>query len=294
MRYFYGIVAATGIFLLVVLGVTSKGDIASLWRYLNDSGAYPGSSFVTLNKVFTGDTGALDIVTDERSQDYRREFPNFDDDIAGILVNDTSADETAAYRAFLDDMEKLKSEAPSLGATETARRAMLAIREKFVAKQGSPRKVTDGAIGGKKARPEGFVYYLVNAETACGTVSEATVAIFRQLGFKARQIIVSHQLSPMIASHVVAEYFDPDLSKWIMLDPMVGFIGTDADRPVSVFQAINSPAVSEFLNAAHGGPVPFYGDNSVAWYDRWGPVRQKVYYTRLEKNRDVVESQIKD
>lgn len=133
-------------------------------------------------------------------------------------------------------------------------------------------------LGRIKTPGEDYVYGLVNATTACGTVGEATATLFRGLGYKSMLVIVSNVPPPLQANHILAEIFLAEAKQWVMIDSMINYVGTE-----SVFQLLNKPQKAAEISARHAYDETIYDARSVVWLDRRGLLRNIYYYTPLEK-----------
>ncbi len=261
--------------------VLSKGQVIGFAKHFVADGAYPGSS-VSKSRELVGDDELLRrIVREEKYQDYRRRHPDFSIPVEEQITAPHSPADIASYQGFLGRFQSIIREHRN-GRTDNKARAIIAlVYEAYSRNKQSDREIDEGVLGGIKSGPEDYLFYLVNARTECGTVSEATVALMRDAGFKTRLVLLSQRPDPIEANHVFAEYFSEQQKRWVIVDPLVGFVGRD-----SAFELLNDRELSRMLNTRHKDDV--YTSNSVIWFDRRGLFRKIFYYTPSEEARRTV------
>ncbi len=277
------LVSITVVFLLAVTGIiVAKGNLVGLIQYFG-GGAYVGNA-IYKDRLVINDTALLEKVTSSPDyQDFRRRHPDFDQPFKNQLRSTTTPQELERYKLFLSQFQAIKRDKSTNGELETVQRISQLVYRFFKKNSRNGRQIENSVLGKNRSYPEDYVYQLVNAQTACGTVGEATVALMRDSGFDARLVIISAKPNPLIASHITTEVYLPEARKWVMVDPMIDFVGSK-----SVFEILADAKIGAYITNKHGIPS-LVDQDSVAWFDRRGPMRKVIYYTPSQKARIAVK-----
>ena len=122
----------------------------------------------------------------------------------------------------------------------------------------------------KDRNPENLVFFFANYQSACGTISETSVALLRALGFRTRLMFMSLTKGKLIANHVFLEYFSPSSGKWVMFDAMENFIPTSNGVPMSAFEFFSVPGKSDQFRK--GQTYGYHVPGSEIGFTKMGPV----------------------
>ena len=284
---FNGSLIVVPVVVLAAVLVLTKGDLPGLIDHIRHGEAYVGNSLSKDRIVIDGGPLLGQLISSPDFQDFRRRRPDFDAPLSRQLKSKTTPEEEDRYGAFLARFAAIKRDRSAVGDWQSIRRITRLVHEVY-AENAVHGRVFDGAhLGQSKSHPEDYVYQLVNAKTACGTVGEATVALMRDAGYLARLVIVSERPDPVEANHVLSEVYAPDQRQWIMIDPMIDHTGVK-----SVFELFSDEALSSELSARHRTPE-LYDDDSIAWIDRRGFFRKILYYAPNEDVRSVARKSIR-
>lgn len=276
---------AAVVVLVVASAVLTKGKYGEFLGYLTGQESYTGNS-LSKNRILVKDETLLQsIIREENFQDYRRRLPKFDIDPEKFLRSKTRPEELQAYKAFLGKVAKIKKEDNGRTSYQSAEKITSLVHGYFKRNLTRGRDIEGNVLGRNKSHPEDYVYQLVNAKTACGTVGEAVVAVMRELGFSARLVIASIRPHPIQANHVLAEVFVPEKNQWIMIDPMIDYTGTR-----SVFELVQNPKNAKETSVRHSYNSIIYSSNTVLWFDRRGLNRKIFYFTSKKENFPIVQA----
>ena len=231
--------------------------------------------------------GALlkQLLNDPEFEDFRRQHPDFQRPTASQITAPHNSEELAKYESFIQQFKAIAARDQRLRTDDKARDIVALVHHLHKRNLGSSRKIDEGILGKDRSLPEDYVFYLVNAETACGTVGEASVALFRTAGYKVRLVLLAHRPNKIQADHVLAEYYSEQSGKWTMIDPLINYHGQQ-----SVPTVLADADTSKILNGRHG--IPQYGDGTTAVIDRRGPHRKLFYFTPSDEGRRIIESQL--
>jgi hypothetical protein len=283
-RWALGLAGLAVLILAAVPGV--RTSLQGYYAYFAESGPYLGSRIAKVPVVVQDETLFQTLAGDARYQDYRRRNPDFSQPLEAQITAPHSAAEVTAYERFLAahkaDIKALAQPGKPLPDV-LARKIIRRVHEAYAANQENPRQIDDGYLGTRNSRPEDFVFFLVNALTFCGTVGEATVALLRDAGFRARLAILSDSDRKLEVNHVFAEYYSDEKQHWVMVDPMVDFIPEIGGKYLSAFEFLRTPEAVAAANKAWNEQN--YTSQSVMWFDRWGPIRYQYYYAADEAAR---------
>ncbi len=256
----------------------TKGRPLAFVDHVFYGGAYLGNSITKESVVVDGEALLAILLRDSAFEDFRRVHPDFSRPVTEQIDVPGSEDELKRYAGLLDEFRIIVSNDGGKRSDATASRIVSLVSRYHEARLGGNRKIDDGALGGDRERPENFVFYLANAETACGAVAESSIALFRAAGYRSRLVILAHKSRRIQADHVLAEYFSEEQGRWRMIDPTVNFIGA-----MSVLDVLKDEETANLLNERHG--VPHYKPTTTAVIDRRGLNRTRFFYTPDENSR---------
>jgi hypothetical protein len=255
------IYAVPALLLFGGLLILSKGRVFSFYNYLVYSAPYEGNTAITKSVLISTESGKSVFISNPDFQDFSRRSPDFDKPLKDQINAPHTAAELQRYGWLVG---RVRDKSPG----EVVRQVYAV----HLALRHSGRKIDPGVIGGNRSAPEDYIFYVANAETACGTVSEAVIAILKAQGYKTRLVILAHDPAHLVANHVLLEYFDTAKKRWVMLDPTVGYVGTD-----SVLNALSNNDLSNRLNKSHG--IAHYKRRSTILIDQRGGLRNRFYYS---------------
>lgn len=281
-RWVLGVVAA------VVLGLSAfprvRDNLVGYYDYFFHDGPYVGSRLAKIPVLVKDDDFFRTLAEDAGYEDYRRSPPHFNRPLEQQVTAPHTPAEVEAYGAFLasyqDDIASTNGKRTDALAFKIVER----VHKAYVQNTTNSRLIEDGYLGSRNSRAEEYVFFLVNAQTFCGTVGESAVALLRNAGFKARMVILSDQAERLEVNHVFAEFFSEESRHWIMIDPMVGFVPSLNGRYLSAFEFLRTPEAVLAANLAW--EEINYRTGAVMWFDRWGPIRYQYYYTADKAARE--------
>lgn len=271
--------------LVAASAVLTKGRYGEFLGYLAGQESYTGNSLSKDRILVKDETLLHSIIHEENFQDYRRRLPKFDIDPEKILRSKTRPEELQAYKAFLAKVAKIKKEDNERKSYQSAKKITSLVHEYYKRNLTSGRDIEANVLGKSKSHPEDYVYQLVNAKTACGTVGESVVAVMRELGFSARLVIASIRPHPIQVNHVLAEVFVPEKNQWIMIDPMIDYTGTR-----SVFELVQNSIGAKETSFRHIYGFSIYSPNTVLSFDKRGFNRKIFYFTSKKENFPIVQA----
>jgi hypothetical protein len=287
MRKRHVVLSVLFLLAIVVPMILIKGNVADFVGYLQGRQSYLGSSLLKQRQIIKSDTLLQSIVRSENFEDFRRKHPDFISTPETVLNSQTTPQGLADYKGFLSRLSSIKEEDGARYSYQSVVKLTHLVQQYYKKNLVAGQLIEGGVLGRIRSHPEDYVYQLVNAKTACGTVGEATVALLRELGYKARLIIVSAKPNPLTANHILAETYVPELGQWIMVDPMIDYAGKE-----SIFELIGNSEKALEISNRHGYENNIYSTRSVAWFDRRTPLRKIYYFTADQENHAAVASEL--
>ncbi|MBK18252.1 MAG: hypothetical protein CMM52_05380 [Rhodospirillaceae bacterium] len=245
--------------------------------------AYLGNSLVSDRVVIEDQNEIKNLLENPDYEDYRRKHPNFEKALTDQITAPHTQKELKTYGEFIESFHKIAKRYNG-ELTDHKARDIVSLVYKFHKRNfHSKRKIDSGIVGRDKSLPEDYVFYVANAYTACGTASEATIALLRSAGFRARLVVLAHRPDRIQADHVLAEYFSHELKRWVMVDPIVNYLGQQ-----SVLNILSDTKVSESLNQRHTDL--HYKPKTTAIIDRRGLHRKIFYYSPSSVSRQTTRN----
>lgn len=269
--------------------IVIKGDLVNYVAFMQGKQAYLGSSLVKKRTLIKTPSLYNSIIYSDSYEDNRRRHPRFKLAPESVLNSKTTPEELSSYKEFLLRLNDIKANDNAQLNYKSVVKVTNLVHDAYQKNLSSERPIEVDVLGRSKSHPEDYVYQLVNAKTACGTVGEATVALLRELGFKTRLIILSNKPQPLEANHILAEVYAPDLHQWIMVDPMINYTGKE-----SVFELIRNSEKASLVNQQHAYEDTTYSNTSVVWFDQKSLFRKIYYYTPEKNNFPKVLNEIKE
>ncbi len=275
------VILLTAFSLVAVAVVMQRQRVANLYRFVVFDEPYINRTLNTSRRVVSQTDAVFDQIARNADFDDRRgHIPAFDLPLSEQVSLTPTATGLAAYKGFLERYSAIIDTAP--GKYPSDQRAfdiMGLVNGYYRANLSNKRTVADSVFANEKDyRAEDFVYYLVNAQTACGTVGEATVALMRNAGFKARLLRFSRDWKPVTANHIFPEFYSAEQSRWVMLDPMINASPKNASGGLSAMEMMADPTARETMNRIWNGGMK-YTDDGIVWFDRKGPLTDIYYFS---------------
>jgi hypothetical protein len=131
----------------------------------------------------------------------------------------------------------------------------------------------------KDRNREDFIYKFVNYNTACGTISETSIGLLRELGFKTRLFRVSKEKNKEIANHVFVEYYSSESKKWVMFDAMEDIIPRNDGKLLSALEFFQNPRKEDKYIETNKLYIHAIGGVGI-WFQINGPI-SKVFVLNL-------------
>ena len=277
MRKFYLFIVflfgAGGPLLVYLAGYSHH--LINLYEYTFLGGSYINRTFSFKEKyVKQGDELYKSLVNSLDTEDHRWGTANFSRPINQQINVPAKPEFLDAYSYFIKDFKDR-----FYGERGTPSDSLAAKVNDFVHEQWKRNKSKSSydfssfhALAEKDRHPEVLIYSLRNYSSACGTISETSVAFLRDLGFTTRLMRISHTPGEEIANHVFLEYYSPNWSKWVMFDAMVNFIPTRDGRPMSAFEFFSTPSAEDSFRQS-GRRYPNMKDGGEIWFAQKGPIQ---------------------
>lgn len=291
MRKTFKLISIFCLAVVAAVAVVKFDRFANAYYYVFYGGPYVNRVFQTSYNVVSRDDPLFrKLVYDSDFRDRRGHMPDFALPFEKQVTVSATPTEKAEYLRFLEKYFRiLKTKVDASGSPGDAMAfAIMGLSYEYFRRNradNAANKFDFEKVFAVEAsyRAEDFVYYLVNAFTACGTVGEATVALLRYAGFRTRLIRISIKPDPPTASHVFLEFYSNDQQRWVMLDPMINTSPRTAENSLSVFEILDRPEISSLMNkrwqVLHEYNFPIYKSERVAWYVVRGPVSRIYYYS---------------
>ncbi len=267
---------------LVIMVATLKHDrLANLYRYAVFGEPYVNRTLSTAHHVVSQTDALFGELAEKADYDDRRgHMPSFDLPVAEQVSLSPTAAGMGAYEDFLKQYSEIAgSQSTAYPADRQAFAIMALVNGYFRKNLSNDRQVSDDVFANEQDyRAEDFVYYLVNAQTACGSVGEATVALLRGAGFKARLLRFSRGWRKLTANHIFPEFYSAEQARWVMLDPMINASPKDMSGGLSAMEMMADPNARKYMNRIWDGGMEYTGDG-IVWFDRKGPLTDIFYFS---------------
>ena len=124
----------------------------------------------------------------------------------------------------------------------------------------------------KDRNPENVIYWFVNYNSACGTMSETSIALLRELGFRTRLLRMSKEKGKPLASHVFLEYYSESSKKWVMFDVLENFIPRRDGKLLSALEFFLNPKNEDNYKKTKR-QYPHAIPESNIWFQINGPIK---------------------
>tara|TARA_Y100001934_G_C12349751_1_gene774698 strand:+ start:488 stop:982 length:495 start_codon:yes stop_codon:yes gene_type:complete len=138
----------------------------------------------------------------------------------------------------------------------------------------------------KERFPENFLLGVASRRTYCGTASEATVALLRDMGLSTRLLRIASKPSSLVANHVFLEYYSSNYKKWVMVDVMENFTPIFKNEPLSAFEYFAIRNKEKVHEESDVESYRFDRWNNIIWFYKNGPLKEVYYFVNDQKVRD--------
>lgn len=260
---------------LAITPVTRRHALA-WWDFWVSDGPYLSRTFALKNFVVApGDPEVDKLITNPEFSDHRGRRTDFRKPLAEQLLLPLSDEETQRYRQFLDGYLAILDRHDGLD-DRLAREITDYIYRQWRQNAGLPYKDLSAwnNLPEQAQRFEDLAAYFVNSNSSCGTIGQTTSTLLRFAGFRTRTMLLSGQVPDVNAGHVFAEYYSPDLEKWVMVDAQQNFIPDNGHTLLSAFEFFPLQDRSEVFRRA--GIRRYDNDTDVVLYfTQRGPVAER-------------------
>lgn len=294
MRRVLILAAAVPLLVTAAFAVLYFDRVVNAYQYVFEGGTYLNRAFRTVGYVVSKDDPIYrDLVFDSSYDDRRGHQPDFTLPFKRQVTVSASSEQRSAYLGFIDRYKAVLGRfraGSSPRPDATAFSIMNIVHEQYIRNGRNTVEPDEDTFENELSyRAEDFVFYLVNAKTACGTVGEATVALLRYAGYKARLLRIANSPTSLVANHVFPEFYSEKQRRWVMLDPMINASPRGAEGSLSAFELMDRPNEVRRINRLWGrvGEYDFtlYGPRKVVWYNIRGPVMRLYYYASDPETR---------
>lgn len=273
------------------VAVVKYDRLLNFYRYVIYDEPYVNRTFHFSRNVLSINDPTFNKVRFSRELDDRRgHFPNFLLPHSKQLTVKTSERGLAAYGSFLERYHQITNSHEGPDAIKPDRLAfqiMELVNEYYEKNLKNYRRnnLHDAFLYEPDYRAEDFVYYLVNERTGCGEVGESTVALLRGAGFKARLLRFSIQPNPIMANHVLPEFYSEEHGRWIMLEPMINASPKGKAGNISAMEMMATPSSIADMNRLWEGELK-YSQNGVVWFNQRGPQTSFYYFSGSDQSSE--------
>ena len=265
--------------------------LKNFYRYLIHDEPYVNRTFYFKRNILFFDDPQFNEVRYNRDlDDSRGHFPNFQIPAPQQLTIKTSEQGLILYESFINKYNKIISlykmtnkKIPDKLAFEI----MEILNEAFKKNQKKIRlNIGKNFLSEKDYRSEDFIYFVVNEKTGCGETAEAMVSLLRGAGFKARLLRYSHNHKPVMANHMVPEFYSMENKRWIMLEPMLNTSPIIKNKHISAMEMLTTPVALKNINQMWkiaGSHKEFYNEEGLMWFNKKGLFTNFYYFSGSEK-----------
>ena len=262
--------------------------LENLYQYFVHDKPYINRTFYFVrNILFFNDPQFNQVRYSNSLDDSRGHFPNFKIPISQQLTIKTSKQGLVSYGSFINKYNKIVNSYRNT-PDKLAFEIMEIVNENFKKNQKKIRlDLGKNFLSEADYRSEDFVYFVVNEKTGCGETGEAMVSLLRGAGFKARLLRYSLKHNPIMANHILPEFYSKEHKRWIMLEPMINSSPLIKNKHVSAMEMLTSQSSLANMNQlwkASGSHKNFYNKEGLMWFNKKGPSTNFYYFSGVEKN----------
>ena len=220
-----------------------------------------------------------DLISNVKFKDDRGLLPALEEDLNNRLRVSFSNQDIQKYRRFIGSFLRIKNQKNTTDF-ETVQSIRQLVHGYFLKNKNSIAVDSKGlsSVPEWERFPENFLVSVASRATACGTISEATVALLRSVGYATRLIRIAYQASNVEAKHVFLEYYSRSFKKWIMVDAMEDFTPFYDHKPLSAFEYF---ALHDKQKVYQDTGVDGYSHDmweNIIWFNKNGPFKKIFYF----------------
>ena len=264
--------------IVILLSTKYQHHAKNLYEYTFHRAAYINRVIYTKHVVIDPtDSFYNQLIQDADLDDRRWGTANFDRPVTEQLSINYSPSGLKNYSTFMAEFFNKFSEEQNI-SDRLALKLNNFVHVNWLKNRGTP-EFDPGEINQQQEKdrhPEDLIYYYVNYNCACGTISETSIALLRELGFRTRLMRVSIAPNKAIANHIFLEYYSNDSKKWVMFDAMYNLIPKRNGKLLSALEFFLDPKNEDKykkLEILYPYAKPGYN----VWFQKNGPIKSLFF-----------------
>lgn len=279
--FFFGLIILS-VLVVSIFYSQYQHHLINLYEYSFKRAPYINRVFYTQRILInTEDKLYTQLIQDPEADDRRWGTANFNRPIEEQISLKTSPEGRKKYSSFMADFFRKFSKKQLGQPDKLAQQVKDFVHLFWLNQELAPEFDSTGwdQIAEKDKHPEDQIYHFVNFKCFCGTISETTVALLRELGFRTRLIRVSMQPNKEDSNHVFLEYYSDTSKKWVMLDAMLNFIPQRNGKLLSALEFFRNPKEED--KYIKTGKLYLYARQGYSiWFEKIGP-KKTIYFLRV-------------
>jgi len=274
--------------MVIFLGKKYEFHITNLYEYTFHRAPYINRVFYTKLRVINPKNSKDDLykklIMDKNYEDRRWGTANFKRPFEHQISINYAPTGMQNYISFIKEFSDKFSIRKGELSDQVAEKIKKFVYYNWLKGQKSPEFEPDEVIeeimnkSEKDRNPEDLIYWFVNYKCACGTISETSVALLRELGFRTRLLRMSKERNKQIANHVFLEYYSKDSKKWVMFDAMENLIPQRDGKLLSALEFFLNPKDEDNYKRTKD-LYPHANPGSSIWFQINGPIKTLFFLT---------------
>ena len=208
--------AAAFVMVVGLVGFLKKHNFINFYEYVVQDGPYINRVFIVKDIILIpGSERYRDIIVNSKYDDDRGLYLNFEREWKSRIKIKFNKNDVLKYKNLINLYNKIKN-----NPNQSEFSAVVSIRSLIYRHMLNNRfeKPLDtdflSRLPEKERFPENFLLGVASRRTYCGTASEATVALLRDMGLSTRLLRIASKPSSIVANHVFLEYYSSNYKKW--------------------------------------------------------------------------------
>ena len=291
------------IFIFILCGLVAilKYDrLVNFYNYIIHDEPYVNRTFHFSRSILSHNDPIFNKVRYSRYlDDSRGQFPNFLLPISEQLAIKPSKQGLISYDLFLKKYLQIINSSDQINNNipdQVAFKIMGLLNVYFNKNQNKIRLPLERFfLSEKDYRSEDFVYLVVNEKTGCGETGEAMVSLLRGAGFKARLLRFSGKSNPVMANHIIPEFYSEEHKRWVMLEPMLNASPKFNAKNISAMEMLALPSSITDMNKLWrkaGSNKDFYYKKGVMWFNQKGIITNYYYFSGSDQSLADLKSSV--
>jgi len=268
--------------MVLVISIKYQHHISNLYNYTFHRAPYINRVFYTRRIILEPNKPSDEfygrLISDPNYDDRRWGTANFNRPVTEQITIKHSSTGIENYKSFISNFKNRFSSKREKSSDKVAEELKNFIHTNWLKKRNLP-QFDEEQINQKSEKdkhPEDLIYWFVNYNSACGTISETSVALLRELGFRTRLMRMSEKKYKEIANHVFLEYYSNESQKWVMFDALENLIPKRNGKPLSALEFFLNPEQEDKFKKTKKKYI-YAISNATIWFQINGPIKSLIF-----------------